>query len=515
MIWHIFRKDCRLLWPVALCVAAANICYRILFALLAFSQEVRLAPIVNMLTVLSLIGTAILIAMAVQQDALPGVRQDWLIRPIRRFDLFLSKLLFTVVVVQGPILLIELAICLVYGFPLAQSSGAAMSRSVYLFLAFDLPVLAFATLTRNLAEAVGGALGATLLFVIIQTVRQFAPLSGVMFTPLEWVIDSTQVVAGVAGAAMVLALQYRLRKTIPARWSASGAGLVWVAAQLLPWQSAFAIQRRLAPEPAAGNRVAIAFSAGVGRFKNPPGVNYKEELRRSGLRGSFADIFLPVNIAGVREDEMLTPDLSRIRITTRAGAVSDLARGGGLERAPHHDSNGPEPAHQLVWIPEDLYQQVRNEPVKLEIDYLLTLLRSGPAHTMAALGGDQRAEDAGRCRTVVNVAGTAIQWRCATPGPAPPCFGAHLENPESGSRNAERSDCLDYLPYKGETLFQDSIGRFGLTLPYRNRDGLGQYPVDGTQLRLSRVVFRIYRPEAHFARKVVADNVRLSDWQVD
>src|SRR5437764_1127728 len=67
MIWHIFRKDCRLLWPIALGVAGANICYRALFAWLAFSQEIRLAPIVNMLTVLSLMGTAVLITMAVQQ----------------------------------------------------------------------------------------------------------------------------------------------------------------------------------------------------------------------------------------------------------------------------------------------------------------------------------------------------------------------------------------------------------------------------------------------------------------
>ena len=186
MVWHIFRKDCRLLWPFALGVAAATFCYRVLFAWLAFFQETRLAPIVNMLTVLSLISTATLIAMAVQQDALPGVRQDWLIRPIRRRDLFLSKLLFTLVVVQGPIFLIETLTCFANGFAAGQSFSAVLNRSVYLFLAFHLPVLAFATLTRNLVEAVGAALGATLLFVIIQTLRQFAPVSGVMFTPLEW-----------------------------------------------------------------------------------------------------------------------------------------------------------------------------------------------------------------------------------------------------------------------------------------------------------------------------------------
>jgi hypothetical protein len=515
MVWHIFRKDCRLLWPFALAVAAANICYRVLFAWLAFFQETRLTPIVNMLTVLSLISTATLIAMAVQQDALPGVRQDWLIRPIRRRDLFLSKLLFTLVVVQGPIFLIETLTCFANGFPVGQSFSAALNRSVYLFLAFDMPVLAFATLTRNLVETVGAALGATLLFVIIQTLRQFAPVSGVMFTPLEWVIDSTQIIAGAAGAAVVIALQYGLRRTVAARWSALAAGLLWVAAQALPYQPALAIQSRLAPERAAGKRVAIAFEPAIGRFQNPPGVNYNEGLRRAGLRGPYADAFLPVEISGIRKDEMLRPDLSRVRITTAAGAVINLERGGGLERPPQDNAAEPQPAHQLVWIPEELYQPIKDQPVKVEIDYLLTLLDTVGVHSMAALGGDLHNGDAGRCRTGVNVAGTAVQWRCAEPGVAPACFSVYLENPNTRHRNPERYECHDYLPYKGGTLFEDSMTRYGMALPYRDPGGLARYPVDGTQLRESRVVFRVFRPEAHFHRKLAVDNVRLSDWVVE
>ena len=57
--------------------------------------------------------------------------------------------------------------------------------------------------------------------------------------------------------------------------------------------------------------------------------------------------------------------------------------------------------------------------------------------------------------------------------------------------------------------------RYGMALPYRDPGGLARYPVDGTQLRESRVVFRVFRPEAHFHRKLAVDNVRSSDWVVE
>ncbi len=515
MMWHIFRKDCRLLWPIVLGVAGANLCYRVLLAWLAFFQQTRLAPILNLLTVLSLMGTAILIAMAVQQDAIPGVRQDWLMRPIRRRDLFLSKLLFTLVIVQGPIFLVELAVCLASGFPAGQSLRAALDRSIYLFLAFDLPVLAFATLTRNLVEAVGAALGGTLLFAVIQTVRQFTPIRGVQFTPLEWVADSAQVATAVIGAAVVIAIQYSLRKTAPARWLAFGAGLLWIAAQVLPWQPAFAIQRQLADEPAAGSRVTIAFDAGLGRFHNPPGVNYNEQLRRAGIRGSHADVFLPISVSGVSEDDLLKPDLAMVRMTTANGTVFDLGQAGGLEREIGLESSGVRKYYQLIWVPEELYPRLKDQTAKLEIHYLLTLLSPATAHSMAARGDDQRAKDMGRCRTGVNVAGTAIQLRCAEAGVAPPCMSAFLENPR-GQRNPERSECgQSYAPYLGGTFFQDAITRFGLSLPYRDPSGLAQYPVDGAQLATARVVFRVFLPKSHFQRRIVMDDVRLSDWRVE
>jgi hypothetical protein len=57
---------------------------------------------------MSFLGGAFCIAAVVQLDAIPGVRQDWLVRPLERRNLLLAKLLFVVLAVLLPILATDL-----------------------------------------------------------------------------------------------------------------------------------------------------------------------------------------------------------------------------------------------------------------------------------------------------------------------------------------------------------------------------------------------------------------------
>ena len=103
MIWHIFKKDFRLLWRFAAVVAvleflAVSVLYQADHG--GFDGR-RTSALLNVLVVLQLIGSAALAAAAVHSDAVPGVRQDWLVRPIPRRDLLSAKVLFVVLVVQG------------------------------------------------------------------------------------------------------------------------------------------------------------------------------------------------------------------------------------------------------------------------------------------------------------------------------------------------------------------------------------------------------------------------------
>ena len=91
MIWHIFRKDVRLLWPLATPVAALQLLNAGLligggrFARSSMGAMSDLGWVSNIvLPGVALLGLVVLVMAVIQQDRLPGTTQDWLTRPIPR-----------------------------------------------------------------------------------------------------------------------------------------------------------------------------------------------------------------------------------------------------------------------------------------------------------------------------------------------------------------------------------------------------------------------------------------------
>ena len=101
MVWHIFTKDLKILWPLATTAAVLQA----LLGLLLFRSQPYSSNDLEALAALITLGLAIsltlLIVLAVQQDAVPSVSQDWLVRPIRRRDLLLAKLLVVLLLIHG------------------------------------------------------------------------------------------------------------------------------------------------------------------------------------------------------------------------------------------------------------------------------------------------------------------------------------------------------------------------------------------------------------------------------
>jgi hypothetical protein len=220
------------------------------------------------------------------------------------------------------------------------------------------------------------------------------------------------------------------------------------------------------------------------------------------------ELFVPVGIDGLGDSRVLTADRATARLTGLDGRPIDLGQVG----LPHPYLE--KPAHQAIWVREDVYSRMKDQPARLEIDYSLTSMRANPAQILPALAGDQWIPSVGRCATRANSGGTQIDLRCLVPG-TPPCAAAFLENLHTGQRNPEIADCNpDYGPYLGR-LGGDTMIRFGASFPFRDAGGLVRYPVDQSQLKDAHLVFRAYWPEAHFTRQVVISNVRLSDFRAE
>src|SRR5687767_11876450 len=108
MVWHFFKKDFRLLWPMALALAAAQaLCAARTSVLGHFNEPTALYHLTSFLPVLVLLGIVLVTISAVHQDPLPGIRQDWLTRPVRRRDVWLSKVVFVLLLVVTPIFAID------------------------------------------------------------------------------------------------------------------------------------------------------------------------------------------------------------------------------------------------------------------------------------------------------------------------------------------------------------------------------------------------------------------------
>jgi hypothetical protein len=516
VIWHIFKKDARLLWWMAAGVAALEFAkVGILLKMGLFPQNPRLYLLSQLLSIGGILGVGFAIVAVVHLDTIPGVRQDWLVRPIRRRDLLWAKLLFVVLMVQSPILLANFIEAVANGFPLGASLAAASSRSLFLLLLIDIPFLAFASLTRNMLEAITGGVA---IFFAVATALALVTGGGnrilrqpVLGTGLEWIAASALVLVMLAGSAAVLSLQFIRRRTFLARCLTGAVASLAFLTTFLPWQPAFALEHSLSSAPGTAHAVGLTFNPGAGRFERDPA------LPGLDMRNDSIPVFLPVSISGLPEGAGLQSDHVEIRAIEPDGHVDtiDSVRMGGLSTLRERSSDGTQHEFQPLVLSGDLYHRLKEQPVRLELDYSLTLFQFTTAHALPAIDGRRRIPNVGYCETRINNAETAVQIGCKQAGWKPGCETFLLEHAPSGRRNPARFACwgADYAPYLNWELIPDSLWRFGGNLPFRNAAGVGRYPVDGSMLRESQVVMRLYEPVDHFARKLTIAEVRLGDWE--
>jgi hypothetical protein len=354
----------------------------------------------------------------------------------------------------------------------------------------DLPVLAFATLTRSLAQAAGAAIAIAVGMLVVMVATLFY-LNSMLDT--IWIIDSAQVAWGLAGVAVVLALQYYRRRTSTARLVHGAAALVWLFVEFLPWQPAFAIEKRLSPQPTAADAVQIAFDPDLGKLQGPS----RAMGHSRGLPTADVPLWVPLRSAGLGEGQMLAADRMSVRVTRPGGTAIYIED----ERGSRFILEAENPGHELIWVPEDIYNRLKNLPVTLEIDYSLTVLQAGPARAIPATGGDRWIEDVGRCATRTTAGGAEVELGCLAPDNMP-CAAFSLEYNGTGQGSARGSGCRSgYAPYFAR-INGDSISRFAR-----------EFPSIGSELKDAQVVIRAYHPQAHFTRQVVIPNTRLSEWR--
>jgi len=219
MVWHIFKKDWKLLWSFVAAVALLHgIAALIMFKLGLFNEDPTLEMLSYEVPNLAVFGSMFLIVAIVHLEAIPGVRQDWLTRPIPRRSLLLEKLLFVVITVEGPIFALSLAQGLAFGFSWRSSLLAAAAYVALLFFFLILPIFSFASVTRNMTEAFILGCGCTLIIgaflLLSSSMNQSAhgTLIAVTHSGIGWIGEVCRFALVTVAAGVILGSQYFRRK---------------------------------------------------------------------------------------------------------------------------------------------------------------------------------------------------------------------------------------------------------------------------------------------------------------
>jgi len=499
MLWHIVRKDWKLLRHTILLVAFCNALVRILALAFGPFDDVRsraLATALSMIDPAAIIATAVLIVLIVQTDPIPDGSQDWLVRPIRRRDLLLAKAASVALFAQAPIFLFEAAECLANGFPLGASIAAPLGRSLYMFFALDLPVLALATLMHGLRRVIGAAFLCFLAYTIIwATIAQTDPLA--IATRRLWLDTAAQLLWAAAAAAGILAFQYFRRRTTRARLAFAAGLLCWMALEFLPWRPLFAFEESLSRRPAAAESIHVAFDPSAGRLPHTGHGREAVHFNSGGAKnpgGAKRDIgiALPVRFPGLADTELLVPDHIAVRLTSPAGeTVYDGVTTLGIQSADQRP-------YEFVWIPEPTYNRVKDQPLRLDLDYSLTLIQPDAEITLPVAAGDRWIPGFARCVTRFSAPDNYLDLACLAPGQLPPAT-LFLEKPDgrqiSAHSEIERSN---YAPFLAR-VSGDSITRMSANW--------------GEAAAGDRIIIRPYTAAAHFTRYLTIPEIRLGEWR--
>jgi hypothetical protein len=517
MIWHIVKKDLRLLWPLALFLGALHVLLALmLLSLDQFGEPSLVAKLWGFLKLVVLLAMGILAVALMQQDVIPGVRQDWLIRPIKRLDLLLAKLVFALLLIVAPLVMVELVSFKVAGFHVLASLTAALRHGTAIFLFIALPAMLLGVFTRNGVEALIGTIALLALgfgLDVAMLMRGNGP--GLATGGLSWLLGVAQAMLALGVAMIVLPLQFFRRTTLLAR-SIAAVGVV--AAVLMIWglwPAAFAVHQKIA-DPNIADAIALQFDPTAGPYR--PAV-----IREFSNSAVATRVYLPLQFVGLNAESRIVVDRVDMRLIGADGVEYyrgqvNASSDGITTTSLAHLQVPPPPldeqaskVYQAVLIPHDVYEQLNKQTVRIELDYAMTLMQEGSKHTVAAWQTNAMDAALGSCNTRLDSDGDELQLACVSANPLPTCFTAFLQHKASGLRNPEQHFCEpDYA--KVHLPLEAAFFDFGVELPFLDPAGLQHYPVDATKLEGADIVIKPYEPQAHFTRSLVIPRVRLGEW---
>ncbi len=489
MIWHILKKDFRLLWPLIALVAAVHVGNAALLASggqfapgsVSDGHSVDFGWISNSaLPFVGLLGLVVVVIAVFQQDRLPGTTQDWLTRPIPRGQMLAAKILLIALAGLTPILLSDISLGLAEKLRLGDVLAASLRRTAGLACFICLPAVMIAIVTRSLTEALLFTL-AVVVAVLIESTVFSKPMTGLplLMSGLAWTIGFVLLVANVVATVVMLRLQLQWRSTNRVRWLALAYLCASPAVLMLPWSVGFGLQRALTHDSERLPGVVRLETSPRMTFSIPVGP-HGESKGNAPYVSVIVPVTMPTGTGGLRwsldhaQADLIDPANGR----STDGQVSLLLMTRIREGKP-----------TLVLqaaMPLGAFQLARQRHTVVRATLFLTSLQPLAKRAVASLDGGG-IDEFSRCdRTEEDVV------RCISTRPVGTCIGVlYGANQRGHSKRSFSCPGISYAPWT-LPLWRDPY------YTYTSGDA------DWGDQRSARegTVLWTYKPGAHFAQQV-------------
>ena len=525
MTIRILKKDLLLLWPYILAVAALWV--------LRAAVELQMGMFVPFVhaqmpfTSFSLLCTyasSLLLVYAVQQDTLVGVRSDWLARPVSRGQMLLAKLLFVLIAIRGPAFACDVVLALAHGASFATALLAA-AASFSAFVNYDLVAFMIGAVTENMLQAII----AILIVVIVRDPLSSAVLQifgGSYFNlPLliTWIAAALAGMVYVLAALIVLPLQYFRRRTLVSRIVlgaavVAGALIAGTATTFLPWDTWFTVNARIYRNETAAKALSMDYARSIGRYETPD----RDDLDNPVL-------YLPLRIANIPPHAIVSVANFRLHFFDRSGrevysgemrdSASEFERvvagkatvkDRSLQERNPTDRALSMDVFQSWHLARETYQRLKDEKLRIKMDYSLVLLSESGTQRIGAAGAKAYLPGYGQCASERDkVYDTQVLVYCYAEPDIPWCKAVTVEN-HRGEKNPPVVTCgVDTAPRwtKLASLTQPASEVAG----YYFDESVKDNPVKFAQLAQTDLVMTGYRPTVYFTRPYEIPNTRLTD----
>jgi hypothetical protein len=455
-ILHIFRKDVRHHWPeIVLSVAITVACaWQELARYRASGYAIYVMSFVfSSLSSLVMVAWAFLIARAVQAECLVGDRQFWVTRPYEWKKLVAAKLLFVLVFFNAPLLILQVFLLRVAGYPPTSYMRGFLWLQLLWALILILPVTTLATVTASIGQFILAVFGLLLYFVIafpaVESLVPAAGVSGVSSVP-GWLESWVPFGASVA----VVVWQYARRRTARSRLLLIGAA---VAVPLIMLVTPYRLLiERAYPHASTGQPLPVQLAFDPAK---------PTSLQGHYLEKNKAHIRIPLLVSGVATGSMVSVRgiLEQIQAPGEQPWSSGWHGGGMLMLANREHSQVD------ITIDKGFFERVKSAPVKLHITFALAPAHARETTHIVAQTGPFGMPGEGRCSFSPMLQGETL---CIFPLKTPYFL------------MSAKSDELTCTPQKMETPLPPGTTLYGGNLwnPGSGPANIGLNPVEFTSL---------------------------------